>query len=353
VAAVSRPAVRFDRHGAVGWRDIALDGLNCYLRGIEAILRAAGYTLDDVVEEMGGAITDRFEQDGKAFVRLNRCETRWSIAPPGLHRWAVVEACVSAGEPVVIWPDGFYWPGGRFEGRRHIHNHAVLAVGFEGGSLHCLDIDAADADGYQAAVPVTDDTKRACTRILRVDVVAPARRLRASAMDRLIGASIRPLTRLARATAAYASWWAVNPRRRLATSLDIWALSDVQPQLFLFSCICRRFGYDALATRSIAAATQAKKVSLFVDALNQCRPVAPYDLCGDDIALLAERLAAVEHAAREAVGRPPAVADDGRAGAWLWRRLNALSVWHLGVGLGCTMHSHMANVSAAYVGGRG
>jgi hypothetical protein len=94
-----------------------------------------------------------------------------------------------------------------------------------------------------------------------------------------------------------------------------------------------------VAARAFEAAAQAKKASLFVAALNECRPVAPYDLCRDDIALLGERLAAVQRAAAQAVDHAPAIVESP-AGAWLWRRLNSVSVWHLGVGLG-TLDAHL------------
>src|SRR5262249_3749549 len=150
------------------WRDVAVDGLNCYLRGVEAILRGAGLGHDEVVDVLGGHVTDRFCRDGRPHVRLRSGELRWLQAAPGAHRWNEVAACLGPGEPVVIWPDGFSGPGSRFEGRRHVHNHAILAVAIEDSSLRYLDIEADEASGFAAEAPLTEATRRACTRVLLV-----------------------------------------------------------------------------------------------------------------------------------------------------------------------------------------
>ena len=342
-------AVRLDRRGAVGWRDVALDGLNCYLRGVEAILRGAGLGHDEVVDALGGHVTDRFGRDGRPHVRLRGGELRWLQAAPDAHCWNEVAACLGRGEPVVIWPDGFSWPGSRFEGRRHVHDHAILAVAADDGSLHYLDTEADEASGFTAEAPLTDATRRACTRVLRVRPPSRPSGIGAARLDRMIGASVRPLARLAAATAEYARWWRIEPfNRRLATALDVWALSDLQPPLYLLATISRRFGREPLATRAFEAAAQAKKVSVFVHALNRIRPLAPYDLLRDDLALLAKRLETAGRAAAAAAGQPPPAVSAELAGAWLWRRLQATSRWHFNVGLGSSAAYLRAPVSAAY-----
>lgn len=327
------PAVpaRMDRDGAVGWRDVPLDGLTCYHRCIEAILRGRGFTAAEVIEELGGAVTDRLGTDGSPHVRLRASTARWLMAPPGGDRWDDVQALLRSGQGVVIWPDGFFWPGDSCEGRRHIHHHAVLATGIDEDGLRFLDIDAAEADGFARVVPVTAQVRRACTRLLELPSVTRGPQLQAADARRLIAASIRPLARFADGAAQLADRW-VTPSRRLVHAADLWVLGDIQPQLYLLACICQRFGYEDLAARGFETATQAKKISLFLAGLHQYKPRAPYDLCRDDIAVLAARLRAVSAAAVAACG-PPAPEPAAPADSWLWRRLDTLARWHFGSGL--------------------
>ena len=58
----------------------------------------------------------------------------------------------------------------------------------------------------------------------------------------MIRASIRPLARLAAGTQQLAECWTRVVSRRLAHAVDVWALSDVQPQLYLLACLSGRFG---------------------------------------------------------------------------------------------------------------
>lgn len=339
---MNAPAVLMDRTGAVGWRDIPLDGLACYHRCVEAVLRGRGLTSDEVTEEMGGAITDRLGRDGRPYLRLRTGMARWLIAPAGRNHWDTVRTRLNAGRPVLLWPDGYFWPGDRFEGRRHIHHHAVLAIGIDGDSLRFLDVDADEAHGFTCAVPLTDDTKQACTRVLDLETSAldsTRRRLRPADVRRMIAASARPLARLAQGTDELVNWWTINPKRRLAHAVDLYALGDVQPQVYLFAAICEQSGFPQLAATGFEAAAQAKKISLFLFGLHRYKPFAPYDLCRDDIVSLAAKLHAVEQAAVAVTGDSGNIVDSS-AGAWLWRRLNALSMWHFGSRLG-TVNAHV------------
>jgi hypothetical protein len=320
------------RDGAVGWRDIPLDGLTCYHRCVEAILRDNGFTADDVADELGGTITDRLGTDGRPLLRLRRSSARWLIAPAGQDHWNDVKAGLNAGRSIVVWPDGYFWPGDVCEGRRHVHHHAVLAVGIDGDSLHVLDIDADEAEGFLRVLPLTSETRRACTRILELTEVRRARPVRAADMRRMVAGSIRPLARFADAAALLAARWEAGADRRLARAADLWVLGDVQPQLFLFAVLCQRFGLDAVAARSFEAADMAKKISLFLYGIDRYKPRPPYDLCRNDIAALAGLLSAAGQATADLTGNPSPVAA-GAAEPWLWRRLETLSVWHFGAGL--------------------
>jgi hypothetical protein len=326
------------REGAVGWRDIPLDGMTCYHRCVEAVLRGAGWSAAEIVEEMGGPITSRFHRDGRPQLRLRRGAARWLIAPEGDSHWALVAERMAAGRPVLLWPDGYFWPGDRYEGRRHIYHHAVLATEIDGDTLRFLDIDAGEAGGFRAGVPVTEKTRKACTRVLDLDVSARGRPLRAADVDRMIASSVQPLSRLAQGTADLAGWWRADPTRRLAHAVDLFALGDVQPQVYLFAALCERFHHAELAALGYQAAATAKKISLFLFSLHAYKPIAPYALCLDDIESLARKL----HAMRDAAARAAAVDVTATgSGSWLWHRLNALSRWHFDVGIG-TRPEHVA-----------
>ncbi|CAM3729839.1 hypothetical protein KIPE111705_21975 [Kibdelosporangium persicum] len=318
------------REGAVGWRDIPLDGMTCYHRGVEAVLRGGGMSADEIVAEMSGPITTRFHRDGRPQLRMRTATARWMSAPNGGSRWDVVETRLAAGRPILIWPDGYFWPGDPYEGRRHIHHHAVLATGIDGGTLRFLDVDADEAGGFRGEVPVTEQTRRACTRVLDLDLSRPRRPLRPVDVRRTITASARPLGRLARATADLAQWWAAGPTRRLAHAVDLFALGDVQPQVYLFAALCERYGHSDLAALGYQTAATAKKISLLLFALHRYKPIAPYDLCLGDIESLAVRLEAMWRAASPGEGDD----DTTHSSAWLWRRLDALSMWHFNSSIG-------------------
>nr|WP_042178187.1 hypothetical protein [Kibdelosporangium sp. MJ126-NF4]CEL13034.1 hypothetical protein [Kibdelosporangium sp. MJ126-NF4]CTQ98720.1 hypothetical protein [Kibdelosporangium sp. MJ126-NF4] len=319
------------RDGAVGWRDIPLDGMTCYHRCVEAVLRATGRSTDEVVTEMSGPITSDFADDGRPDLRLRSATARWLYAPEGESRWDVVRDRLATGCPILIWPDGYFWPGDPYEGRRHIHHHAVLATGIDGGTLRYLDVDADETSGFRGEVPWTDQTRRACTRVLDLDVSTPGPPLLPGEVDETIAASVEPLGRLAHATADLARWWAAGPTRRLAHAVDLYALGDVQPQVYLFAALCERHGHTDLAKLGYRAAAVAKKISLLLFGLHKYKPIAPYDLCLDDIESLAARLREMWHLAADTAALPDNAVPDG---AWLWQRLDALSMWHFDSSIG-------------------
>ena len=149
----------------------------------------------------------------------------------------------------------------------------------------------------------------------------------------MIQASIPAVIKFADGADALVCWWSECPSKDLAYATDLWALGDVQPQLYVLAQLCRRFGHEELADAAFSAAAQAKKIWVLLFGLRRLEPVPPYDLCRADIALLGDRLRAVAEAARAVTG-PSAVTADGPAGAWLRHRLDALSYWHFGTRLG-------------------
>jgi len=329
---VSRARPRLQQEGALGWRDVPLDGLNCYQRSIEAILRSAGYSRDQVLYEMGGAITDVMPPDGSPWFALRGSRSRWAMTGPEADLWLDVEARLRDGEPVLVWPDWFYWPGSRFHGRRHVYDHAVLLTELAGSRLTFLDIDADPGRDYVDSIGIDDETRQSFKRLLEVRPGEPGPPPAPAAVLGMVAESVPPLARWVQGVRHLVERWRLDPRPRLAHAAEWWIFSDLLPQVFLFTSICEAFGEGELARAGEAVVRQAKKTGLFLIALNEYRSVAPYELSTEDLVVLGERLrdmtcVALESARVEvAPGRDP-------SGERLWRRLDGLLRWHSGHGI--------------------
>ncbi|WP_171165586.1 hypothetical protein [Streptomyces sp. I05A-00742] len=145
-------APRFDQLGALGWRDRALDGLNCVLRCVEAVLRFRGLGPLAVARALNGPLDPVGRDLAKDFDGC-RVDYRTAFDDGGRNVPFVLES-LAAGEPVMVLPDRFHLPGDVYEGRFHFHDHAVLAVDRspENGApavLTVLDTDADPDDGFR------------------------------------------------------------------------------------------------------------------------------------------------------------------------------------------------------------
>ncbi len=318
---------RIDRSRALGWRDVSIDGLNCYLRYAEAMLQERGYTADDVVQELGGAITDRFESDGSPYLGFSAVSARWYVAPPGSSSWDRLAAAVEEGKALLVWPDAYFWPGDEFEGVRHVHHHSFLALRLDRDRLHYLDVESDERRGYRMDIRVTDDVRRACTRVLELHIPPPPRAIDEAAVRDLLVRSLSPLANLADQTSELAEAWVEIVSRPLARAVDLWAISDVQPQPYLLAHMCERIGFADVAACARRAAAQAKKISLFLYGLHRYEADAPYYLCESDLAELGSRLAALaaEMSDVVSVAVPP---PDRTRRTSLRQRLDAISRWH-------------------------
>ncbi len=327
-----KPRIELDPRDALGWRDIPLDGLNCYLRSVEAILRSHGHRRDDVLAAMSGPVTDDMPADGSPWFRLNGSRAQLTAALDGGSLWPSIESDLRAGTPVIVFPDYYYWPGSRFRHRRHVHDHAILLTEIRGNSVEYLDIDAERRDGFRASVSVDDDVAQAFRRVLAVEPAPPAPRQSPDELRRIVAASVAPLTRWVQGVRALAAWWRDDAYPGLAHAVEWWIFSDLQSQLFLMAEQCAEIDDGRLVPAARAATTQAQKAGLFLIAMNEYKSEAPYRLAGDDIALLGDRLATLAYAAAEYVAGTVEFGAD-RNGEKLWRRLDALSRWHVGIQL--------------------
>jgi len=226
----------FDPRQALGWRDVALDGLNCVLRCVEATLAYHGYTPQQIARCLAG------EMDllGRDMARdFPGCALSWRIADgEGEKNWQFVLDSVTAGTPVIIMPDRYYWPGDEFQNRFHFHDHAVLAYAWSADerALTVLDTDAPPEDGFRRRLMESASLRSACTRVTTVELTAPVDERTADEFGR---------AQIATRTASLASD-AVALRRlfdrlrenglsgELGRGLHVLVLGDLQPLLFLY-----------------------------------------------------------------------------------------------------------------------
>ncbi|GAB3213769.1 hypothetical protein ACQEU5_22325 [Marinactinospora thermotolerans] len=225
----------FDPERSLGWRDGPLDGITCLLRCVEAVLRSRGYGPIDVARCLGGEL-DLLGRD--MALEFPGCRLGWRFADHGAQNWPFVVERVGAGEPVIIMPDLYHYPGSYYEGLYHYHDHAVLAVGWDPGSetLAVLDTLAPPDEGYRRELPKTPQLVASCTRVTRVEVTAeadrrPSRDYAAEQIERhtaTVAADARALRRL------LDSFAATGMDGVTARAVNLLVLGHLQPLLFLF-----------------------------------------------------------------------------------------------------------------------
>lgn len=319
---------RFDRAGALGWEDVALDGLSCVLRCVEAVLRWEGRSREQVAIALSGPVDLlRRRRDGSTYDSFT---VEWEIAEDGGEHWDRLTATLRAGAPVILMPDRFHWPRDELAGRRHFHDHAVLAVRTERGMLHVLDIDASPACGYERGLEITPALRRACTRwgcVRRVDR-GPAASLPELA-ERLLAPSLELLGGdLVELGAFAARWRARGLDEARAHALHVAVLGDFQPLLFLFAEVLGRSGVAELAAAGGAArmaARRAKSLGLVLIALHRERRGEGYELALHAFEQFVDAAADLHGALRQRLG--DAGVPPGESDGALERRLSDLAVY--------------------------
>ncbi|WP_228972958.1 hypothetical protein [Streptomyces sp. DH12] len=329
----------FDPANALGWKNIGLDGLGCFLRSVEAVLMHHGYGAGAVARGLAVPLdlVRRGEWYGPAS-EFPACAVRWHLADIGAGRrqWPRVAELLRAGRPVVLMPDGHHWPGDDHEGREHYHHHMVLAHRLDADGLHLLDTDAPAEHGHRRVLPVTDALAEACTRYAVVERIAPPDDRRPEALaEGLVPASLAPLAEdVAELRAFHGEVWSgARLPLLLAKGMDVWVLGDVQPQLFLLGHALAgaedpRTGEVSAA--ALAAAARAQKLGLLLLGLHRFRSEGVYAMAHEEIAVLADALEELLGAlCRYAGARRPTAAGDGTR---LVRRLRGEAQWCFGEG---------------------
>ncbi|MEU6124996.1 hypothetical protein [Streptomyces sp. NPDC047123] len=229
-------APRFDQAGALGWRDRALDGLNCVLRCVEAVLRHRGLEPLAVARALSGPLDPVGRDLAKDF---DGCRVEYRTAfDDGARNVPFVLERLTAGEPVMVLPDRFHLPGDVYEGRYHFHDHAVLAARWSPGDavLTVLDTDADPDDGFRREWTLTPALHALFTWVGTVTVTdAPdtsdAEAYFAARLD-------RDTALLSVGAAALGGLLDELTEEGLglvtARALHVLVLGDIQPQLFVY-----------------------------------------------------------------------------------------------------------------------
>ncbi|MFI0737500.1 BtrH N-terminal domain-containing protein [Streptomyces sp. NPDC021100] len=233
-------APRFDPGAALGWGDRALDGLNCVLRCVEAVLRFRGLGPLAVARALNGPLDPVGRDLAQDF---DGCRVAYRTAfDDGARNVPFVLERLAAGEPVMVLPDRYHLPGDVYEGRFHFHDHAVLAVGWSpaDGVVTVLDTDADPADGFRRRWALTPALRALFTWVGTVTPTGPpderdAAEYLAGRLDRdtpLLAAGARALRDLLDELDGLAAH-GLDPVP--ARALHVLVLGDLQPQLFLYA----------------------------------------------------------------------------------------------------------------------
>ncbi|MEV7196957.1 hypothetical protein AB0N81_34915 [Streptomyces sp. NPDC093510] len=283
-------APRFDQAGALGWRDRALDGLNCVLRCVEAVLRYRGLDPLAVARALNGPLDPVGRDLAKDF---DGCRVDYRTAfDDGTRNVPFVLERLGAGEPVMVLPDRFHLPGDVYEGRYHFHDHAVLASRWspDDGVMTVLDTDADPDDGFRRHWTLTPGLRALFTWVGTVTVTdAPdtsdPEEYFAARLDRdtaLLSVGARALGELLDELTE------AGLGLRTARALHVLVLGDIQPQLFVYGNALAVPPADggtltlppqmaAVRTAALGARVCAKRLGIaLIAAHEQADPLAAY-----------------------------------------------------------------------------
>ena len=234
------PTPFFEPKGAIGWEMGPLDGLSCYLRCVESILRARGFDLRTVAQALLQDL-DLLRRSSTSS-EFQGCKVEWLVRENGEQNWDLICENLQKGDPLLLMPDLFYWPGHAFENKRHFYDHMVLITelsdwGTPLARLHFLDTDGPEKEGFRRSFFITENLKKSFTRLGRVSVQDPLPTLTA---DRVLNERVKPnLSKLNEDIAdlrELAEFWERDALPEdLARAFHIIVLGDMQPQLRILS----------------------------------------------------------------------------------------------------------------------
>ncbi|SCL18057.1 Glutamate-1-semialdehyde aminotransferase [Micromonospora inyonensis] len=242
----------FDPALSLGWEGSPIDGLSCLLRCVEAVLRARGLTRLEVARALALPVdlAGRRRQPG----RFRSGWLAWRNAVDGRTHWDEFRRLVRSGQPVLLMPDRYYWPGDEFEGRRHFLDHMVLAVGLNDTRLVVLDTDAPPADDYRRPLAVTPELMRGACRFATIHFASP-RDTAETLRETLLAPGADWLSADMPAVSGFAeSWRKQGLTGPLARGLHVVALGEIQPNLYLTSVAVAEEFPDVTAAAGRAAA---------------------------------------------------------------------------------------------------
>ncbi len=318
--------LRFDRSTALGWNDVALDGLSCYLRCVEAVLRWRGSSREAVAVALGGPVD--LLRRGRSGSTYDAHVVEWRVAEDGREHSAQLVETLRGGDPAILMPDRFFWPGDELEGRRHFHDHMVLAFEFEEGVLSVLDTDAPREREHVRRLRADADLWRACTRW---GVVHPTAGAAPGSAGELAARVLGPSRELIGADLAELRLFAEQWRQEgleepFAHALHVAALGDFQPTLFLFAeaarCLEGGEELEAVTGPAFAAAKRAKSLGLLLLALHRETSPDAYAIAIGALDRFLDAVEVLEAAIAARLGLQPLVAEPT---GFVRRRLSELA----------------------------
>ena len=271
----------FSPEGAIGWEFGPLDGLSCYLRCIESVLRAHQLDQRHVVNSLlQGLDLLRTYSSSSSF---HGCTIEWHQSENLEENWKTIEELLEAGEPVILSPDVFYWPGHKFENQKHSYDHMVLLTHVTDGFLSMLDTDAPADSGFVRKLEVNETLLKACSRFgrVRIDFAAPILDPR-EVLDQKVRPHLPLLREAILEIRDFGDRWKLQGiPENTARALHVVCLGDIQPQLRLLSIALQSSQdplYADLASKAARASERAMQLGLALLSEHGYLKGEPYEL---------------------------------------------------------------------------